>query len=113
METRARSARGVQKLNFSAQTYTAGGLPPGNAIQQLLYLNPEPDFTPICELRRPAHTMNGDRDPFTEFVRKHGLDTDKETAREVVCRSWQVIANGLEPETPRCGARLPREVHAL
>ena len=26
----------------------------GNAIQQLLYLNPDPDFTPICEL--PIHT---------------------------------------------------------
>ena len=25
----------------------------GNAIQQLLYLNPEPDFTPICELKGP------------------------------------------------------------
>ena len=26
----------------------------GNALQQLLYLNPDPDFTPICEL--PIHT---------------------------------------------------------
>jgi AAA domain len=42
--------------------------------------------------------MNGERDPFTDFARKHRLDANKETLLFVDL--GEIIANGLEPERP-------------
>ena len=46
--------------------------------------------------------MNGDRDPFTDFVRKQGLDTNKEPKppEKLFVDLGALIANGLEPERP-------------
>ena len=58
--------------------------------------------------------MNADRDPFTDFARRHGLDTDKETKppEKLFVDLGAIIANGLEPERPTL-ARLSPERYML
>jgi hypothetical protein len=52
--------------------------------------------------------MKGEGDPFTEFERKHGLDTDKEPGKLFVDLG-KIIANGLEPERPSVACLSPEK----